>query len=159
MFARSRETGGPGGQSGASDSALQRLVEDARHAVLARDALLPQLSSSLLVVSTYVTIYLFAARAVGVETSWTVLAPLVPPILLTMLIPVSVAGWGIREGASAVLWGAVGLTPEDGVAISVSYGLLVLVASLPGAAAPMIGRSGEDGPPTEVEIEEDVLSE
>jgi hypothetical protein len=32
-----------------------------------------------------------------------------------------------------VLWGAVGLTVADGVVVSVAYGLLVLVSSLPGA--------------------------
>ncbi len=42
------------------------------------------------------------------------------------------AGWGVREGAAAVLWGAVGLSAVDGVAISVAYGLLVLFSTLPG---------------------------
>ena len=62
----------------------------------------------------------------------TALLPLVAPVLVTMLLPVTVAGWGLREGAAAALWHAVGLTAADGVAISVAYGLLVLVSSLPG---------------------------
>jgi hypothetical protein len=38
------------------------------------------------------------------------------------------------------LWGAVGLTATDGVAVSVAYGLIVLVGSLPGAAVLALGR-------------------
>ena len=62
-----------------------------------------------------------------------VFLPLVAPVLMTMLIPVTVAGWGLREGTAAVLWGVVGLTAADGVLVSVAYGLLVLFGSLPGA--------------------------
>ena len=72
------------------------------------------------------------------------LVPLVAPVLMAMLIPITVAGWGVREGAAAALWGLVGLTPEDGVAISVAYGLLVLVSSAPGV--PILTRILIEGP-------------
>ena len=91
-----------------------------------------QLVSGLIVVGTYLATYVTAARAVGVDTPIPVLLPLVAPVLMTMLIPVTVAGWGLRESAAAVLWGAVGLTAADGVVVSVAYGLVVLIGSLPG---------------------------
>jgi hypothetical protein len=50
-----------------------------------------------------------------------------------MVLP-SVAGWGPREGATAWAFGAAGLGAERGVETAVVYGVLVLVASLPGAA-------------------------
>lgn len=96
-------------------------------------AFVAQLASATVVVGTYLATYLLAARAVGVETPLPVLLPLVAPVLMSMLIPVTVAGWGLREGAAAVLWGAVGLTAADGVVVSVAYGLLVLAGSTPGA--------------------------
>ena len=96
-------------------------------------AFVAQLASAMVVVATYLATYLVAARAVGVETPLPVLLPLVAPVLMSMLIPVTVAGWGLREGAAAVLWGAVGLTAADGVVVSVAYGLLVLAGSAPGA--------------------------
>ena len=68
------------------------------------------------------------------------LLPLVAPVLVSMLLPVTVAGWGVRETAAATLWGAVGLASADGVAISVAYGLLVLLSSLPGALVLLAGR-------------------
>lgn len=113
-------------------SPVGRFWSDARRALLAPGALAPQLVSAMVVVGSYVAVFLVAARAVGVDTSLGSLLPLVAPVLMTMLVPVTVAGWGIREAAAAALWGLAGLSAEDGAAISVAYGLLVLVSSTPG---------------------------
>lgn len=102
-------------------------------ALVGRDALPVQLMTSVAVVASYVAMYLATARAVGVETPFAAMLPLVTPVLLAMLIPVSVAGWGVREGAAAAIWAFAGLPAAEGVAISVAYGLLVLISSLPGA--------------------------
>ncbi|MDP6579327.1 MAG: lysylphosphatidylglycerol synthase transmembrane domain-containing protein [Vicinamibacterales bacterium] len=110
-----------------------RVLTELSRAHLSGSAFVAQLASATIVVGTYLATYLAAARAVGVETPLPVFLPLVAPVLMTMLIPVTVAGWGLRESAAAVLWGAVGLTAADGVAVSVTYGLMVLVGSLPGA--------------------------
>ncbi len=109
-----------------------RFHDDARRAVLAPGALAFHLLTGLLVVASYLAVFLAAARAVGVATPLLQLLPLVAPVLMTMLLPLSVAGWGIREGAAAALWGMVGLSVGDGVLISMAYGVLVLVSSLPG---------------------------
>ena len=133
-------------------SSLRGLRLQTREALLTRSALPLQLLSALAVVGSYVAMYLIAARAIGIETGAQQLLPLIAPVLMTMLIPVTVAGWGIREGAAAGLWGVVGLTPEDGVAISVAYGLLVLASTAPGAlvltSAIVVdrGRRGRPGP-------------
>jgi hypothetical protein len=58
--------------------------------------------------------------------------PLALLAMLAMVLP-SVAGWGFREGAAAWVFGAAGLGAAQGVATAVVYGVLVLVASLPGA--------------------------
>jgi uncharacterized membrane protein YbhN (UPF0104 family) len=116
-----------------SDSPTGRLARDARRAVFSRGALPFQAVTAAAVVASYISMYLIAAAAVGVDTPAPTLAPLVAPVLMTMLLPVSVAGWGIREAAAAALWGGVGLTPEDGVAISVAYGAMVLLSTTPGA--------------------------
>lgn len=122
-------------------------LRDARQALLAREALGIQLATSTLIVGSYVVSYLCAARAVGVETGWTELAVLVPPVLVAMLVPLSVGGWGLREGAAAGLWAAVGLGAADGVAISVAYGLVVLLGTIPGAYLLAFGRDpGEAAP-------------
>jgi uncharacterized membrane protein YbhN (UPF0104 family) len=115
-----------------SASAAGRFWADTRRALFAPDVFATQLASALLVVASYIVVFLVAARAVGTETPLATMLPLVAPVLMTMLIPVTVAGWGIREAAAAALWGLAGLTPADGAAISVTYGLLVLASSAPG---------------------------
>ena len=116
-----------------AQSLVGQVLADLDAAHLSAPVFAAQLVSAAIVVGTYLATYVTAARAVGVETPWLALLPLVAPVLMTMLIPVTVAGWGLREGAAAVLWGAVGLTAADGVLVSVAYGLLVLIGSLPGA--------------------------
>jgi uncharacterized membrane protein YbhN (UPF0104 family) len=115
-----------------SDSVAGRLRSDAHRALLSADVVALQALSALVVVASYVAVFLVAARAIGVSTPTTSLLPLVAPVLMTMLIPVTVAGWGVREAAAAALWSLSGLSPEEGAAVSVTYGLLVLVSSTPG---------------------------
>ena len=59
--------------------------------------------------------------------------PLALLVMLAMVLP-SVGGWGPREGVTAWAFGAAGLGARRGVATAVVYGVMVLVASLPGAA-------------------------
>jgi uncharacterized membrane protein YbhN (UPF0104 family) len=133
------------------ESTAARFWADTRRAVFSADAFAAQLVSALSVVGSYIAVFVVAARAVGVETPIASILPLVAPVLMTMLIPLTVAGWGIREAAATALWGLTGLTPEDGAAISVTYGLLVLVSSAPGLAVLMQnligGRGRTAGPP------------
>jgi hypothetical protein len=78
-----------------------------------------------------------------------VLLPLALLVLVAMGIPANVAGWGPREGVAAWVFGAAGLGAEAGVATAVVYGVMVLVASLPGVAVLVAGRS--HARPVEVE--------
>ncbi|KPQ21415.1 conserved hypothetical protein [Halomonas sp. HL-93] len=91
-----------------------------------------QLLSSLTIVVSYGVVMVCAARAIGVELPVLSLLALAPVVLLAMLVPVSVAGWGVREGAAAGVWAWVGLPAAQGVAVSLAYGVIVLLASLPG---------------------------
>lgn len=112
---------------------LLRLSTTVRDALLAREVFLPQLLASLLIVASYVGVYLCCMRMIGIDTALATTAALVPWVLLAMAIPLSIAGWGVREGAAAVVWQTAGLDPAQGVAISISYGLVILLSSLPGA--------------------------
>lgn len=115
------------------DTLIGRVSHDTHAALFAGPVFVIQLVSSLLVVATYLATYLVAARSVGVDTPTLILLPLVAPVLVSMLLPVTIAGWGVREGVAAALWSSVGLTAVDGVVVSVGYGVLVLLGSLPGA--------------------------
>lgn len=106
---------------------------DLKRALFSWPAFAWQWLSSVLVLATYLAVFLLSARALGLDRDAAELLPLVPLVLLAMVLPLSVAGWGLREGAAALVWAGAGLPPEEGVMIAVTYGVLVLVASLPGA--------------------------
>lgn len=110
-----------------------------------------QLLASLLVVASYIAVYVCAARAIGADIPLTTLLALIPPVLMAMALPLSVAGWGLREGVAALVWASVGLPAEQGVAISMAYGVLVLVSSLPGGVFLLRSRHGSDIEQAQVE--------
>ena len=125
---------------------VARFRRAVQEALLARDVFLRQLVASLLIVASYVGVYLCCMRMIGIDTPLATAAPLVPWVLLAMAIPLSIAGWGVREGAAALVWQAAGLDPAQGVAISISYGVVILLSSLPGALM-LLRRGPEDGAP------------
>ena len=57
---------------------------------------------------------------------------LVPLILLITVLPVSIAGWGVREVSMVTAFGFVGVSEESALALSVGFGLLGALAALPG---------------------------
>ncbi len=59
---------------------------------------------------------------------------LVPPVVLMMALPISIAGWGVREGAMVVMFGFIGVSGHDALALSVLVGAATLAGSLPGGA-------------------------
>ena len=94
-----------------------------------------------------------AARSIGIDAPTGLILLLVAPVLMAMLLPVTVAGWGFREGAAAALWSAAGIDPGEAVTASVTYGLFVLASSLPGAVLFLLnhpsGRGRTPRPPRE----------
>ena len=109
------------------------MAGDIRDGLLARRAWLGIALASALVVGGHAVTFLIAARTAGTTAPPSRMLPLALLVMLAMVLP-SVAGWGPREGATAWVFGAAGLGAERGVATAVVYGVMVLVASLPGAA-------------------------
>ena len=108
------------------------IAGDIRAALLARRAWPAIALASALVVVGHAITFVIAARTAGVTAPLSQLFPLALLAMLAMVLP-SVAGWGPREGATAWAFAAAGLGAEQGVATAVVYGVMVLVASLPGA--------------------------
>ncbi|MFJ9553299.1 lysylphosphatidylglycerol synthase transmembrane domain-containing protein [Nocardiopsis sp. NPDC101807] len=118
--------------------ALRTASADARSGVFARWPRVVLLSAAAL--AGHVTLFAVAARLAGVTAPLPQLVPLVVLALLAMSLPVNVGGWGPREAVTALAFGAAGLGAATGVTVSVLYGLLSLVAALPGAAV-LVSRS------------------
>jgi uncharacterized membrane protein YbhN (UPF0104 family) len=127
---------------------LRRAVARDLHAGLLARRAWPAISlASALVVAGHVVTFLVAARAVGVSAPLSQMLPLALLVMLGAALP-NVGGWGPREGVTAWAFAAAGLGASTGVATAVAYGVMVFVASLPGAAVLVVAwasRSRPDG--------------
>jgi uncharacterized membrane protein YbhN (UPF0104 family) len=106
---------------------------DLREGLLARRAWPGIVLASVLVVAGHVAIFLIAARTAGSTASAARMLPLAMLVLLAMAVPTNIAGWGPREGVAAWTFSLAGLGSALGVAAAVVYGVMALVATLPGA--------------------------
>ena len=52
---------------------------------------------------------------------------LVPPVMLITMLPISIAGWGVREASMALAFGYAGLLPNEGVNVSLLYGAVTFL--------------------------------
>ena len=98
------------------------------------------LGLSAATVAGYVAMFLVAARAAGSDATITQLAPVVVLALLIMAIPVNIGGFGPREAFLAVAFGAAGLGAAQGFTTGIVYGVLALIAALPGAVVLFLSR-------------------
>lgn len=108
--------------------------------VLAAGVWLQVVVLSALAAGGHVLVFVVAARTAGVTAPLHELVPLALGVLLASAIPLSIAGWGPREGAAAWVFGAAGLGASVGLEVAVVYGVMSLVATLPGAVTLWSGR-------------------
>ena len=121
---------------------LRTANSDVRAGVLAPRTRAAIVLSSVVVVAGHMATFLIAARTAGATASSLRLLPLAILVLLAMTVPTNIGGWGPREGAAAWLFAAAGLGAAQGLAVAAVYGVLVLAASLPGAAVLAISWLG-----------------
>jgi glycosyltransferase 2 family protein len=106
---------------------------DLRAGLLARRAWPAIAFASALVLAGHAVTFLVAARTAGVTAPPSQMLPLALLVMLAAALP-NVGGWGPREGMTAWAFAAAGLGASSGLATAVTYGVMVFVASLPGAA-------------------------
>lgn len=74
-----------------------------------------------------------AAKSIGSSVSFVQLLLLMPPIMLILVLPISMAGWGLREAAMLTAFQHAGLPTDDGVLTSLLFGgVLLLVGAFGG---------------------------
>ena len=67
-------------------------------------------------------------RTIGIDISLTVIFGVMAVSLLVSRVPISVAGWGVREGVSVSLFAIFGVSADLALATSIVYGLTELFA-------------------------------
>jgi len=73
------------------------------------------------------------AQGVGVQLSFVHFMFFVPVIIIATFLPISIGGWGVRENTAIFFLGTVGVNAEDAFLISVLFGVIMILASLPGS--------------------------
>jgi uncharacterized membrane protein YbhN (UPF0104 family) len=113
----------------------------------------PQLVlSSMLVVAGHTATFVIAARVAGSTAPLGELLALLMVVQTAMVIPLSVGGWGLREGVAAWAFAAAGFGAATGVTITTLYAVLMLVAVSPGAGLLLgdaVRRRRDQGQPGE----------
>ena len=113
--------------------AARAIATDLRRGLLVRDVW-PQLTlASVLVVAGHTATFVIAARIAGSTAPLGELIALLMVIQIAAGIPLSIGGWGPREGAAAWAFAAAGLGAASGVTASTLYAVLMLIAVTPGA--------------------------
>jgi uncharacterized membrane protein YbhN (UPF0104 family) len=101
--------------------------------------LAPILTVSILIHLMTVVAAWAAARSVGADLSLLNSLFLVLPVLLVAIIPISIAGWGVREGAMVAAFAYAGLPQADGLIVSLLFGAASLVLGAVGGLIWVLG--------------------
>ncbi len=91
-----------------------------------------QLSLSIITHLFSMTAIYVLGISTGLNYPLSVYLVLVPPVILLTILPVSLAGWGVREGAMIGFFLLIGADQTKVLSFSLLYGILVLFHSLPG---------------------------
>lgn len=96
---------------------------------------------SALAVACNIMVFAVLLLGLGVDLHLAIAcALLVPAILEIAMLPISIAGWGIREGAAVMAFGALGLAADLALGSSVAFGLIFVGVSLIGGVLWLIDR-------------------
>ncbi len=71
-------------------------------------------------------------QSVGMDASLTACFVVVPTALIISMAPITLAGWGLREGAMTAGFILIGLEGDGGLAVSILIGLVLLAIGLIG---------------------------
>lgn len=113
---------------------MHHLAKDARRVMLHPYRAGELLFWSVLGHMNLVLVVYVLFQAIDADVSMVDCMLLFPPVLLVQVIPASIAGWGIREWSMVSMFALVGVEAEAALAVSILFGLAMIVASLPGLA-------------------------
>src|SRR5258707_6553692 len=68
-----------------------------------------------------------AVRSISAPADFEQIFLLIPPIMLITMMPISIAGWGVREATMMVAFGYAGLAQTDGTVVSILFGAVFFI--------------------------------
>jgi glycosyltransferase 2 family protein len=91
------------------------------------------ISLSALVLFCYSLKIFLLIRSLQVPVSFFDALILSPLVILSVMLPISIGGWGLREASMMGLFAVVGVPATVSLSVSVLSGLLTMLVTLPGA--------------------------
>jgi uncharacterized membrane protein YbhN (UPF0104 family) len=82
---------------------------------------------SLLVHVLAVVIVWCVVQSIAAPVTFSQIFQLVPPVMLITMLPISIAGWGVREATMGLAFGYAGLITTEGVNVSLLYGAVTFI--------------------------------
>ena len=95
-----------------------------------------------------------AVRSVAAPADFEQVFMLIPPIMLITMMPISIAGWGVREATMMVAFGYAGLAQTDGTVVSLLFGAVSFIVGGAGGLV-WIFSTEKTGAPTSLAIADD----
>ena len=83
--------------------------------------------SSLLVHGLTVVLAWCVVQSIAAPVSFGQVFLLIPPVMLITLMPISIAGWGVREATMGLAFGFAGLAAGEGVNVSLLFGAVSFI--------------------------------
>ncbi|MDK9720167.1 MAG: flippase-like domain-containing protein [Rhodospirillales bacterium] len=111
---------------------LMQLAQDTRRLFLRPRHALPVMALAVLGHVNYSMVVYALAKGLDINAGAVDCLILVPPVMLVMTLPISIAGWGVRETAMVTAFGFIGVNSAAALVLSILLGLLGTVMSLPG---------------------------
>lgn len=112
-------------------SHIEEFSRTARTVFLSRTGVKTIVLSLIILFGVALGVWLLA-RSMQIQLGLAQALVLMPVILFITAIPISIAGWGLRESAMVFVFGMIGMPAESAFALSVSFGLAMMVTGLPG---------------------------
>jgi glycosyltransferase 2 family protein len=66
-------------------------------------------------------------QSIAAPVSFGEIFQLIPPVMLITMLPISIAGWGVREATMGLAFGYAGLMTNEGVNVSLLFGAVSFV--------------------------------
>jgi len=82
-------------------------------------------------ISAFVVVWLIL-RDLGAEVSFVGVLMVTPVVVLLLVLPISIAGWGLREGLFVIGFGLFNVPEDIALATSIVFGLITLAEGLIG---------------------------
>ena len=118
---------------------LANLAGDSKRLFLSPRYALPAVGFGILGMILISLIVYFLAISLDIRISAIDCMVLVPPVMLIASVPISIAGWGLRETAMVAAFGFIGVAEGDAFVLSILFGLANIFAALPGGLIWLFG--------------------